>query len=50
VQRLPLILIGSAGSGKTVLTLEKMKQMSSDVRSSRRSEGETWNKRPKVCF
>jgi hypothetical protein len=24
VQRLPLILIGSAGSGKTVLTLEKM--------------------------
>jgi hypothetical protein len=31
VQRLPLILIGSAGSGKTVLTLEKMKQMSGDV-------------------
>ncbi len=31
VHRLPLILIGSAGSGKTVLTLEKMKQMSGDV-------------------
>jgi len=31
VQRLPLILIGSAGSGKTVLTLEKMKQMPGDV-------------------
>ena len=31
VQRLPLILIGSAGSGKTVLTLEKMKQMSGDL-------------------
>ena len=31
VQRLPLILIGSAGSGKTVLTLEKLKQMSGDV-------------------
>jgi hypothetical protein len=31
VQRLPLILIGSAGSGKTILTLEKMKQMSGDV-------------------
>ena len=31
VQRLPLILIGSAGSGKTVLTLEKMKQISGDV-------------------
>ncbi|MDM7997954.1 MAG: DUF1186 domain-containing protein [Acidobacteriota bacterium] len=30
-QRLPLILIGSAGSGKTVLTLEKLKQMSGDV-------------------
>lgn len=29
--RMPLILIGSAGSGKTVLTLEKMKQMSGDV-------------------
>lgn len=31
VHRLPLILIGSAGSGKTVLTLEKIKQMSGDV-------------------
>ncbi|MGK5085033.1 UvrD-helicase domain-containing protein [Bdellovibrionota bacterium FG-1] len=27
----PLILIGSAGSGKTALTLEKMKQISGDV-------------------
>lgn len=28
---LPLILVGSAGSGKTALTLEKMKQMEGDV-------------------
>lgn len=29
--RPPLILVGSAGSGKTVLTLEKLKQLSGDV-------------------
>jgi hypothetical protein len=29
--RPPLILIGSAGSGKTVLTLEKLKQLSGDI-------------------
>lgn len=29
--RLPIILIGSAGSGKTALTLEKMKQTTGDV-------------------
>ncbi len=27
----PLILVGSAGSGKTVLTLEKLKQLSGDI-------------------
>jgi hypothetical protein len=31
VHLMPLILIGSAGSGKTVLTLEKMKHLSGDV-------------------
>lgn len=30
-QPLPLILIGSAGSGKTTLTLEKMKQCTGDI-------------------
>lgn len=30
-QRLPLILIGSAGSGKTVLLMEKIKEMRGDV-------------------
>ncbi|MCX6998614.1 MAG: hypothetical protein NTV49_16405 [Kiritimatiellaeota bacterium] len=29
--RPPMILIGSAGSGKTVLTLEKLKQLSGDI-------------------
>ena len=29
--RLPFILIGAAGSGKTVLTLEKLKQLAGDV-------------------
>jgi hypothetical protein len=31
LQRPPLILIGSAGSGKTVLTLEKLRQLPGDI-------------------
>ena len=36
--RPPLILIGSAGSGKTVLTLEKLKQLKDDILYVTRSQ------------